>query len=184
MKKDGIKKRFMDILFESDDPTEEEVLFKSEENTTVKEEKPVIKESTTNAKDFLYNKNDQTFINYQAKPVVKKQEEEPYEFSSQISPMFGLISEPKKAKESIITSAKTAVIDGSKDSHLDIVTSPIYGYATGEKEVYKDALYFEETSEEEIHRIFEKEDPQTYRNPYETRTEELSLFDIFEEENK
>lgn len=188
MNKDGIKKRFMDILFEPDEADlEESVVEEVPVKSAVQETKKVTREPGFNARDVLYNKKDSTFIDYQAKvEKKKKQEEEPYEFSSQISPIFGMIKEGKKPVTKIPSRVDESMVNSRKESPLDIVPSPIYGYATRESINAKQDVYdaIEETSEEEIHRIFEKEDPQEYRNPYETRTEELSLFDIYEEDNK
>lgn len=188
MNKDGIKKRFMDILFEPDESEiDEPVVEEKPVKPIVQETKKVTKEPGFNARDLLYNKKDSTFIDYQAKvEKQKKQEEEPYEFSSQISPIFGMIKEGKKPQSKIPSRVDESMVNSRKESPLDIVPSPIYGYATRETINKRVDTYniVEETSEEEIHRIFEKEDPQEYRNPYETRTEELSLFDIYEEEHK
>ena len=123
-----IKKRVLDLLFESDN---EEVAIDAplKDLTTNKK-----KESSTSlkAKDVLYGNSEfnPSFIDYEPKPIIKKaQKEEKYEMHSNISPIFGPLSEAKTAKA--ITSeidTKKATESKTTNEYSGVVISPIYGY--------------------------------------------------------
>ena len=94
--KSDIKRKFLDILFEPEDE-DDEVYEKPKQ-----EVKPVKKqENTVKAADILYRKQEKSAfidLNEKKKKPEKKQEENvygDYEFSSQISPIFGVIKESK-----------------------------------------------------------------------------------------
>ena len=86
----GIKKKFIDILFENDP---EQIV----EQQPVIEPKKEIQDlgGSFNAKDVLYKKSKSSaFIDLEETIQGAKEEEEPvreYEFSQQISPMFGIM---------------------------------------------------------------------------------------------
>ncbi|MBR4470728.1 MAG: hypothetical protein IKS54_05360 [Erysipelotrichaceae bacterium] len=184
--KNDIKKKFIDILFEPDDD-EEEIVEKKETAKPVKKQ-----ESTVNARDILYRKPEKSaFINLEEKKE-KKQDigvetvYGDYEFSSQISPIFGVI---KENKPNFVpnTSVNESLVSKPDNSHLEIITSPIYGY--GSREDYsKDHFDINEvladTDEEELHRLLDEDygyDAHTY-DDIDDDDEELDLFSLFNED--
>ena len=184
--KNDIKKKFIDILFEPDDD-EEEIVEKKETAKPVKKQ-----ESTVNARDILYRKPEKSaFINLEEKKE-KKQDigvetvYGDYEFSSQISPIFGVIKENKPNFVSN-TSVNESLVSKPDNSHLEIITSPIYGY--GSREDYsKDHIDINEvladTDEEELHRLLDEDygyDAHTY-DDIDDDDEELDLFSLFNED--
>ena len=184
--KNDIKKKFIDILFEPDDD-EEEIIEKKEV------EKPVRKqENTVNARDILYRKPEKSaFINLEEK---KEKKEDigiettygDYEFSSQISPIFGVIKENKPNFVSN-TSVNETLVSKPDNSHLEIITSPIYGYGNREdysKEHFDINEVLADTDEEELHRLLDEDygyDAHTY-DDIDDNDEELDLFSMFTEE--
>lgn len=159
-----IKKRFIDILFESDDEEEEEEVVPAVEPVRKKEQ--VKKEETSyKAKDVLYRKSDQSaFIDLEQtiKTVKEKKAapEEEYELSSQISPIFGLIKENKPSyRKPVDADPDETLFSKPDDSHLEIITSPIYGYGSKDDQdigsLVIDNGYAED--EEELHRLLDKE---------------------------
>ena len=188
-----LKKRFIDILFEddvADDELEDKTVQGSRNvNSTVKKT-----DSAILAKDILYRKTGgSAFINLDEKPNTSKKssvenKDEEYEMSSQISPMFGLIKENKKT---VNTPVKPEITESQtnkpSDSHLDIITSPIYGY--GNKEDAQDNDYYvrgiNSQDEEELHHLFDED--EYLNNSYENMNgqtnddEEISLFRLFGE---
>ena len=178
--KNDIKKKFIDILFEPDDD-EEEIVEKKET------EKPVRKqESTVNARDILYRKPEKSaFINLEEKKE-KKQDigvetvYGDYEFSSQISPIFGVIKE-NKPNFVTSTSVNESLVSKPDNSHLEIITSPIYGYAKQNDVQYNYNEYFEDTSEQELHELLDDDfqDDHTYDDFGDD--EEINLFNYRED---
>ena len=166
--KSNIKKRFIDILFEPEDYDEEEeieveepvVERKTPVQQTVKEENPL------KAKDILYRKSEKSaFIDLDIKKEVKSEKEErknDYEFSSQISPIFGVLRENDgTSSKKIISPVKEEMINKPDSSHLEIITSPIYGYGRGEDEVKAEtpveSYPNNNRDEEELHRLYDSE---------------------------
>lgn len=132
-----LKNKFMGILFEDEPETEID-----DESSSTNEEKVSV-ESKISAKDLLYRKsNGSPFINLDDSPKdIEEYFNEPkeYEMSAQISPIFGIINkEEKKIVEVAPEIIKSQTIKPA-DSHLDIITSPIYGY--GNKEDAMDNNY-------------------------------------------
>lgn len=187
-----LKKRFIDILFE--DENEEELAEDSNYEQDVETSSEPKKESTILARDVLYRKNGASaFINLNETPRtdIRKNEEKPeeYEFSSQISPIFGLIKENEKKTVSVNPDIIQAQTNKPSDSHLDIITSPFYGYANKEdaqKNNYDVRSAIEENEEEELHHLFDKEE-ETLNSSYDDldsnplEDEEISLFRLFGE---
>ena len=191
-----IKKRFIDILFEPDDEEEEEVF-----EEPVKAE-PSKKETTgISAKDILYRKPEQSaFINLEETistvKNTKSENSSDYEFSSQISPIFGVLKDNSQNVVKNEVDTNESFINKPEDSHLDIITSPIYGYGT--KDDIKDNNTYE-SDEDELHRLLDDETDSDY-NPYEyshdnindeylnytTREDEdeddITLFDMYEDD--
>lgn len=165
--KNDIKKKFIDILFE---PEEEDEVYekpvKAKTNTVIEETVP-----TMRAKDLLYNKKPESsaFINLDEKPVKYEPEtietdEGNYEFSSQISPIFGVLKESEH-KKTTTRETDEKQVNKPENSHLEIITSPIYGY--GKRDEDKDSLelfnnYFEDVDEKELHEILDNIDDYTY----------------------
>lgn len=188
--KNSIKKKFIDILFEPDDD-EEQDLFVEE---TVKEiKKKEIKEKresepAVKAKDILYKKPEKTsaFINLdETKPVKNEVKtstssvaDSDYEFSSQISPIFGVLKEsqhvPIKKRET-----DESLVNKPESSHLEIITSPIFGY--GQREGEYDIPISEE---DELHYLFDEGRDETAEHTFDDfeSDDEISLFNSYEEE--
>ncbi len=185
--KNDIKKKFIDILFEPDE--DDEVYEKPVEE----KKKPVKKqENTVKAKDILYRKPEKSaFIDLNEKKKKEDQQKKAeevygdYEFSSQISPIFGVIKENKPEFKSSV-SANESLVNKPDSSHLEIITSPIYGYGTRDDYI-KDNLDFnhvlEDTDEEELHRLLD-DDLDFGSHTYDDfdEDEELNLFNDLEEE--
>lgn len=196
-----IKKRFIDILFEPEDEEEEDLF----EEKSGKQDKKTVKEAQPiNAKDILYRKSDQSaFIDLEetinsVKNIRKETEE--YELSSQISPIFGVIREGSQTVKHEVDTNE-ALVNKPEDSHLDIITSPIYGY--GSKEDIEDELQNEDDYQfidRELHELFDRpaeerdahyvspvqeEDDDEYLD-YRMRRDEdeddITLFDIYGED--
>ena len=155
----GIKKKFIDILFENDP---EQIV----------EEQPVIEPKmdaqeigrTLNAKDVLYRKSKSSaFIDLEEtiQGTKENEEEEPvrdYEFSQQISPMFGVIR--KEHEKPLVVhqpERDEKMVNKPEDSHLDIVTSPFYGY--GEQHDHNDAKITSDSVLEEEGFSYDQDDP-------------------------
>ena len=193
MKKE-IKRRFIDILFEPD------------ETDNTGNEQQVEEVDNQKAKSVLYSEkkeNKSAFIDLNEPKKIKKEKrdlpkKEEYEMASQISPIFGVL---KENKEVVIkkTTTDENIINKPEGSHLDIITSPIYGYAKKEEleeevidnsyeddDFYKDNedfihedddysfTYedeFEEFSQEELHDLLDDEDND------DDNQQEYSLFD-------
>jgi len=136
MEKD-IKQIIKDILFEeetTEDTSEHVEVFKE---MAPQVEKPSFDEPSIKAEDVIYKKS--AFIDLDSKnnkPVDYVSEtKEVYEFSSNISPIFGPINNTNRDNHinSDISKEKTDIITNKpSDNHLDIVPSPIYGYASKE----------------------------------------------------
>ncbi len=188
MKKD-IKKKFIDILFEPEEDDEEEVYVKP------KPEKAAVKkqETTVKAADILYRKPERSaFIDLsEQKPKKEEKKKEEiygdYEFSSQISPIFGVIKENKPEFKSSVN-ANESFINKPDSSHLEIITSPIYGYGSredAEKTEPDIGNALDATDEDELHRLLDEDfgyDDHTY-DDIEKTVDEINLFDSYDEEN-
>ena len=192
-----LKKKFIDILFE-DDVDEQEL--QDDAYYAQKADKPSknIEESPIKAKDILYRKSSSsTFINL-TDPCINNDDDtfsvedlkkDEYEMSTQISPIFGVIKENVKKTinvDPVITEAQT---NKPSDAHLDIITSPIYGYAT--KEDAQDNNYdvksaIGENEDEELHHLFDEQE-ESLNDSYDALDsnpldeEEISLFRLFGE---
>ena len=188
--KNDIKKKFIDILFEPEEDEEEEVYVRPKA-----EPKPVKKlENAVKAKDILYRKPERSaFIDLEEKKK-KEEKKEPvnvygdYEFSSQISPIFGVIKESKpEVKSSSSASVNEALFSKPDSSRLEIITSPIYGYGKREDfekehpDLFADHPF---SDEEELHMLIDDDyayDSHTY-DDIEEDNEEINLFNSYGEE--
>lgn len=195
----NLKEKFIDILFEDDD---DETEISDEEIEAVKETKK--SESTIKAKDILYRKSSVSpFVNLtEDKPekpfsIEEKIAEETYEMSSQISPIFGLIKENKKTVVNLGKEVTKAQVNKPADSHLDIITSPIYGFGNKEdahdnnynvKGIDDDQIEYRHSSndsvDEELHHLFDDNDSyldKSYQDSEDRQNseEEISLFKLF-----
>ena len=174
--KEEIKKRFIDILFEPEDEDDDPSLLNEDRPEKKKED------SSLKAADILYHKPEKSaFIDLDEKPKTVKAESRTgtsYEFSTQISPIFGILKggeEPEENKNEV----DETQINKPEDSHLEIITSPIYGYASKET-VLKDEKEEEDVQtdaydEEELHRLLLNEDERYSR--YED--DDIDLYDVF-----
>lgn len=159
-----LKKKFIDILFEDEEESEVLDLIEEEEKKNTKSVEK--KESTILAKDILYRKpGTSAFINLD-ETSIKLSNDEPkvedvYEMSSQISPIFGIIKENKPKSLNIDQGVIDTQTNKPVDSHLDIITSPIYGYGNKEdamKNNYDVKGIDSENEEVELHQLFDDED--------------------------
>ena len=172
-----LKKKFIDILFEDDDNgvIADKVLEKGsnpEEKKDGEAESKKPEEPTVLAKDILYRKSSKpsAFINLQ-EPVKKSETPQgsnninnDFEFSSQISPIFGLIKENKVKMSNYSEEIKNSQTNRPNDSHLEIITSPIYGYGNKEDAIdnnYNVKGIDEYQEESQLHELF---DTQEYQN--------------------
>ena len=137
------------------------------------------------AKDFLYKKSEQSaFIDLDPpkkneRKVISTPDGE-YEFSSQISPIFGVIKE-NDYKVNTKSDPDTKIVNKPDSSHLEIITSPIYGYAKQNDAQYNYNEYFEDTSEQELHELLDDDfqDDHTYDDFADD--EEINLFNYRED---
>lgn len=181
-----LKKKFIDILFEDD--VDEEELQDSSYLATKNGGQSI------DAKDILYRKNDSSpFINIEEKLDSNSEQEsedvDEYEMSSQISPIFGLLKESKRKSAEFDSEVIETQTNKPNDSHLDIITSPIYGYSN--KEDASDNNYevkdiLNENEEEELHHLFDEEEKLnfSYSNQDlddDTSSDDISLFRLFGE---
>lgn len=190
-----LKKKFIDILFE-DDAEEEEIAdeIPSEERKSIAaaNAKKNIEESPIKAKDILYRKSSTSpFVNLNEtkKPssVVKEEfTKEEYEMTSQISPIFGLLQENKDEKITVVSNLNETQTNKPTDSHLDIITSPIYGYSSGDSLPQDNNNQVREDEEEELRHLFDEEESlnvsyDTLSQKPEEGSDEISLFRLFGE---
>ena len=178
-----LRKKFIDILFEDDNDDEE--TNSNEVSTDVRKSESPIK-----AKDVLYRKSATSpFVNLTEEP--KRQEDsvaekipEVYEMSSQISPIFGLIKENKPKVVSVKPEITESQTNKPSDSHLDIITSPIYGYGNKEDAIdnnYEVRNIIDENEDDELHHLFDEEENlnNSYDDMQDNPDEEISLFRLF-----
>lgn len=184
-----LKNKFMGILFEDDPETEI-----GDENMRVDSDEIVTVESKISAKDLLYRKSsDSPFIDLDESPKdIEDYFDEPkeYEMSAQISPIFGVISKEEKKMVEVAPEVTKSQTTKPVDSHLDIITSPIYGY--GNKEDAMDNNYdvkginasYKEENDEDLDNLIDNEEPievdvMSDDSFYE---DEVSLFRLFGED--
>jgi len=170
MEKD-IKQIIKDILFD-EEPLEDA----SNETLERKEEKvePAVI-NNVKAQDIIYrNAKSSVFVdlnNNNSNNNHFEEVNEPkevYEFSSNISPIFGVIEQNDKHNviSSNIDKDNDSLTKKPSDNHLDIVPSPIYGYGS------KEEFYGDDLNDEDITRI-------NVRDEYDTLDREINLFDDY-----
>lgn len=190
--KNDIKKKFIDILFETDDDdTPEQVEKQVEEFKT--------ENSFMSAKDLLYRKSDSpVFVDLDDKEKAansiideeRAREEEAkkygdYEMSAQISPIFGVVAQKKR--EVVHKPMNEKLLSRPESSHLEIIPSPIYGYGT--REDYEgvkstdDNLPYE--SDDELHRLLDNDNyvDRTF-DDFGEDDDELNLFNTYDQEEE
>jgi len=187
-----IKKKFIDILFEDED--EESEALEIEKKVNKEKSFETKKESTINAKDILYRKpGASVFVNLDETPNNYNKEEKEsndiYEMSSQISPIFGVIKESKPKNVTYDKDIIDTQTNKPVDSHLDIITSPIYGYGSKEDAMANnyDVKGIEEAdaTDEELHNLFDTQDlagslkKVNYTNDDDIDFEDISSFKLF-----
>ena len=205
--KKSLKKKFLDILFEEEGYEKKKVNRKLNDDSF---NEPVILKktgkNTVDAKNVLYHKpNGSAFIDLDEKPaensnndfIAKEKPRKDYEFTSQISPIFGMVKEKKKNFKN------TKEIDDSltskpDTSHLDIITSPIYGYGPQDESNYIPSdtsfLPFDEQEQhvysgnEEFENLMdyvdqEDENNQEYEELDETKDEQEEYMGYYQSDN-
>ena len=184
-----LKQKFLDILFEDeDDETEvKDTPVIKKEAVKKEEKKEEIEESAIKAKDILYRKAGKSpFINLDNTTKgthFDLNDSNQYEMSSQISPIFGLIANEDKRKVNVSSEITESQITKPADSHLDIITSPIYGY--GSKEDAMDNNYDVKglsANDEDMRSLFDSAD-----EPFDTLSSssddnDVNLFELFGED--
>lgn len=194
------KFNFMDYLFETvddnNDDENETVIEQPVKQTSKSVVKPVIKPEpvkpdntkitkTVKAEDVLYKKGQSAFIDYgtpsethnTSNKVEEKKEEETYEFSANISPIFGVIESKEKEPAPVKVKVVSSQVNKPDNSHLDIVPSPIYGYSSKEEAERENYVVNNlDDEEDELHRLFETQDNLHVKD------EEINLFDAYEED--
>ncbi len=184
--KNDIKKKFIDILFEPEEDEDEVGVVSGPEFRPVrKQDVPVT------ARDILYRRQEQSAfidLNEGKKKGKEKEEEVPeYEFSSQISPIFGVIKENKPDINPSVP-ANEVLINKPDSSHLEIVPSPVYGYGSRddyEKDRFDINEVLTQTDEEELHRLLDDDygyDDHTYDDIDDADDDQIDLFSPFGED--
>lgn len=152
----GIKKKFLDILFEND---KDYIPEKEEDEVKVRPAAKKKPENTAKAKEVLYRKSkNSAFIDLDETISPVKQEKETrneYELSSQISPIFGVVDEKKKTAI-VRQNIDETMTNKPEDSHLDIITSPIYGYGEQDESNYLPSETNTFASEEDLQLPFDE----------------------------
>ena len=197
-------KKIMDVLFEPDEPgqnedvnekvrTNEPVRFKAEDILYEKKNKETTTPEAVVTKPEVKEKANTTFINYAPNETVDPKDEmvEPsmmeYEPTQNISPIFGpLDTDKKKTYESKDATINYASIEKPNSSYLSMPMSPFYGFDT-KKEENKKEEPIEEIEDfditEDLGDIFSTDDFK--QETKENFTEEIDLFsDFYIDEDK
>ena len=115
--------------------------------------------------------------------------------SSQISPIFGVIKQNKPKVVNVDHEKVETLTNKPADAHLDIITSPIYGYGNKEdaidnnyevKDILVDNNYepYNHSEDDELRKLFDNEEDrlnQSY-DSLDTKIdidEEITLFRLF-----
>ncbi|MBR4461741.1 MAG: hypothetical protein IKS51_04095 [Erysipelotrichaceae bacterium] len=180
----GIKQKFIDILFERDpdQPQEQPVV----DITTEPEE--VVR--NFDAKDVLYKTKSSAFINLEETiEEVQKEDDTPrdYQFSQQISPMFGVVRNENDTNRVVVQKQEKdeTMVNKPDDSHLDIVTSPFFGYGQNyvirqQEDRIKEDGYSYDQDDPYMQGLYEHPDIP-YDENEEPVDEEMNLFDDYED---
>lgn len=191
-----LKKKFIDILFEEDDPEQEVREDSYYSNTPDIKIENIVKTNNDNeskSEPVLHRSDRSAFINLDEKNTEKHDDidtviKEEYEMSSQISPMFGVLKESKKREYTFDENIEKHQTKKPLDSHLDIITSPIYGYANKEdakKDNFEVKNIIDDVDEEELHHLFDSEEEYLDKSYNEETNddlltdEDISLFRLF-----
>ena len=191
-------KKIMDVLFEPDEPgqnedvnekvrTNEPVRFKAEDILYEKKNKETTTPEVVVTKPEVKEKANTTFINYAPNETVDPKDEmvEPsmmeYEPTQNISPIFGpLDTDKKKTYESKDATINYASIEKPNSSYLSMPMSPFYGFDT-KKEENKKEEPIEEIEDfditEDLGDIFSTDEFK--QETKESFTEEIDLFSDF-----
>ena len=142
----------------------------------------------------MYKSKSSAFIDLEETIQEAQKEEEKvdaprdYEFSQQISPMFGVLKKSSDANKVIPPKPQKdeKMVSKPEDSHLDIVTSPFFGYGQN----YEIRQMPDETAKEEGF-TYDQDDPYVqglYEHPgipydeNEEPVDEITLFDDIEDQ--
>lgn len=188
-----LKNKFMDILFEDDiddDVSDNENVDKN----NIKEKANMTNTTGINVKDLLYRKSDSSpFIDLEETIASSSNNivdgdlnnNDEYELSAQISPIFGVIKKAERKTTKVSSEIIKSQTVKPTDSHLDIITSPIYGY--GNKEDAIDNNYnvkgvgeYINDEEEQLHDLFDNNDPSDMDvMSDDSLDDDISLFRLF-----
>ena len=188
-----LKNKFMDILFEDD--TDDDVSDNENvDKNNIKEKANMTNTTGINVKDLLYRKSDSSpFIDLEETIASSSNNivdgdlnnNDEYELSAQISPIFGVIKKAERKTTKVSSEIIKSQTVKPADSHLDIITSPIYGY--GNKEDAIDNNYnvkgvgeYINDEEEQLHDLFDNNDPSDMDvMSDDTLDDDISLFRLF-----
>jgi len=206
--REDIKKKFLDILFEPEPEPEKQgkVIVKAPlQDISAKKEVNEVKEPVVQVKKTPFinlNEEKKEDVNIECSDV-KEKPNKSYEYTQNISPIFGVIEEPHKKTSTKIYTDDSQTSKPSS-SYLGTIISPIYGYdanksltsyeeyrqdmekgtstkKSNKKETPIDELLFEEDKTEDI-----VEAPQEdYYSPEDEQLfKELSISDIFKSDEE
>lgn len=188
-----LKNKFMDILFEDD--TDDDVSDNENvDKNNIKEKANMTNTTGINVKDLLYRKSDSSpFIDLEETIASSSNNivdgdlnnNDEYELSAQISPIFGVIKKAERKTTKVSSEIIKSQTVKPTDSHLDIITSPIYGY--GNKEDAIDNNYnvkgvgeYINDEEEQLHDLFDNNDPSDMDvMSDDSLDDDISLFRLF-----
>ena len=188
-----LKNKFMDILFEDD--TDDDVSDNENvDKNNIKEKANITNTTGINVKDLLYRKSDSSpFIDLEETIASSSNNivdgdlnnNDEYELSAQISPIFGVIKKAERKTTKVSSEIIKSQTVKPADSHLDIITSPIYGY--GNKEDAIDNNYnvkgvgeYINDEEEQLHDLFDNNDPSDMDvMSDDSLDDDISLFRLF-----
>lgn len=188
--KSDFKKKFLDILFEPEEP---EV---TKESTISPQPQPQVK--TIDAKEILYQEKpkNSSFINLEEKSSKKKEEVKPqeikkseevkpklirdddknYVIKDNVSPIFGML-EQKKPESKIVKKDLKSTINPSKytsNEYIGGIISPIFGYDTEEADKAREIFENENQHSEEVTESDVVDEIDLYETP-------IDIFEDYEE---
>jgi len=134
--REDIKKKFLNILFEPDEVERHEKVVakaplqdvKPKKVEVIKEVKPEVKPSVqVKKRAFIDLENNKEEIDIEVSRVKEKINDKDYQFTQNISPIFGVVDEPKKNNEPKVFTDDSQTSKPSS-SYLGTIISPIFGY--------------------------------------------------------
>jgi len=151
--REDIKKKFLDILFEPEEVEKrervvakaplEDVRPKRTEEVKKVEPTPQVQVKKTAFINVDNSSKDEEDINIEISQIKEKINNKDYEFTQNISPIFGVVDKPKKADEPKVLTDDSQTSKPSS-SYLGTIISPIFGYdankSTNTFENYKEEM--------------------------------------------